>query len=84
MAEPGAEDELTTPAAAAYLGMTRQALTIAAERGEIGRKRSVIGRTPPYVWVFTRRELDAWKARVKNRGGRPKSDALMATPAIRV
>jgi hypothetical protein len=69
------DEEMTTPQAAAYVGMTRQALTIAAERGEIGAKRPAIGRKPAYVWIFTRAELDAWKARDKNKGGRPKEEA---------
>ncbi len=84
MTEAGDGEELTTPQAAAYVGMTRQALTIAAERGEIGRKLPVIGRKPPYVWVFTRRELDAWRVRDKRRGGRPKSSTLIVTPTLRV
>jgi hypothetical protein len=67
------EELLTTPHAAAYLGVSRQALTIAAERDGIGRKVPAIGRHPAYVYMFTRAELDAWKARKKNRGGRPKT-----------
>jgi hypothetical protein len=69
------DDEMTTPQAAAFVGMTRQALTIAAERGEIGTRRTAIGRKPAYVWIFTRPELEAWKARDKNKGGRPKEEA---------
>ncbi len=84
MADGGAEDDLTTPQAAAYLGMARHALRIAAERSEIGRKRPVRGRTPPSVWVFTLPELAAWKARVQNRGGRPTSGVLIVTPALRM
>ncbi len=75
-----AEDELTTPQAAAYLGMTRQALTIAAERGEIGRKEPVLGRHPPYIWVFKKSELDMWKAAQPKRLGRPKIEAALMTP----
>ena len=69
------DEEMTTPQAAAYVGMTRQALLIAAERGEIGAKRPAIGRKPAYVWIFTKSELDTWKARDKNKGGRPKEEA---------
>ena len=82
--EPAQEELLTTPQAAKYLGVTRQALTIAAERDKIGHKVHAIGRYPPYVYVFTRPELDAWKERQKNKGGRPKSHDLIPTPVIRV
>ena len=77
-----AEDELTTPQAAAYIGMTRQALTIAAERGEIGRKESVIGRRPPYIWIFKKSELDTWKAAQRTRLGRPKIEAATPSPVV--
>lgn len=81
--EPEQEELLTTPQAAKYLGMTRQALTIAAERDKIGQKVYAIGRHPPYVYVFKRSELDAWKERQKNKGGRPKNHSLITTPVIR-
>lgn len=78
------DDEMTTPRAAAYLNMSRQALTIAAERGEIGRKAPVIGRKPPYVWVFTKLELDIWVKREKSKGGRPKRTTAVPAPVIAV
>lgn len=74
--------ELSTKEAADYLGMTRQALTNAADRGEVGRKVEAIGRNPPYVYRFTKAELDVWAAREKNKGGRPKSADLILTPRI--
>lgn len=76
------EEDLTTPQAAAYVQMTRQALQVAAERGEIGRKYPVIGRKPGYLWLFTRPELDRWMARDKNKGGRPKSGSPIRMPLI--
>ncbi len=76
------EELLTTPQAAAYVGMTRQALTIAAERGEIGRKLPAVGRKPAYVWVFTKPELDTWRARERNKGGRPKPQSANMSPMI--
>ncbi len=76
------EEELTSSQAAEYVGMTRQALTIAAERGEIGRKVPVKGRKPPYLWLFRKAELDDWKAREKNKGGRPKDGSPIMMPLI--
>ncbi len=69
-----AEEELTTAQAAAYVGMTRQALSIAAERGELGTKQPARGRQPAFVYTFTRTELDTWKARPSHRSGRPKNE----------
>lgn len=76
------KEELSTQEAATYLGMTRQALTNAADRGEVGRKVEAIGRKPPYVYRFTRAELDVWAAREKNKGGRPKSATAIPSPVV--
>ncbi|GAC1552057.1 MAG: hypothetical protein NVS2B7_28010 [Herpetosiphon sp.] len=72
------EEELTTAQAAAYVGMTRQALSIAAERGEIGTKQPARGRKPDFVYTFTQTELDTWKARPAHRSGRPKKECQPA------
>jgi hypothetical protein len=78
-----AEEQLSAAEAAKYLGMTRQALTAAAERGDVGRKVDVIGRNPPYVYRFTRSELDQWVTRSGRKSGRPKNYNLIPTPVIR-
>ncbi len=66
------EDLLMGDAAARYLGVSRQRLYQLTKEG-IGRKVSS-------HWVFTRAELDAYKAREKNKGGRPKARSGMPTP----
>jgi hypothetical protein len=75
--------DLSTAQAAAYLGLTRQALTAAAERGDVGERVEVIGRNPAYVYRFSKEELDTWAARSGRKPGRPKSDDLIPMPVIR-
>jgi Helix-turn-helix domain len=53
--------------AAQYLGVSRQRLHQLTQEG-VGRK--VSGH-----WIFTREELDQYRASEKNKGGRPKDDA---------
>ncbi len=67
-----AEDVLTVTQAAAYLGLTRQAIANAAKQGQIGRKQDALGTRDGWVYVFTRHELDAWAVRDRHPGGRPK------------
>ena len=57
---------LTTADAAARLGMTSERLTALARDGVLGQK---VGRS----WVFTVKELDAYKRRRKARPGRPSA-----------
>lgn len=71
--EPAQEALLTTPQATKYFGLSRQTLTIAAECDKIGHKVHATGRYPPYVSVFTRSDLGAWKERQKHKGDRQKS-----------
>ena len=68
-------ETLTTPQAAQYLGISRQLLTRAAHHGELGRQHPVQRRMPPYVWLFTRAELDRWNARERSKGERPRKAA---------
>jgi excisionase family DNA binding protein len=56
-------DLLTVTEAAAYLGVTRQAIHLLTKRG--------LGKRYGSVWLFTREELDAWRARPRTQGGRP-------------
>ncbi len=69
------QDEMTVTQAAKYLGVTRQTIATAAKRGDIGRKRDAIGTRTGWIYVFTRAELDAWHARPRHAGGRPKPEA---------
>jgi hypothetical protein len=69
------DELLMGEAAAQHAGLSRQRLYQLAANGDIGRK--VSGH-----WVFTRAELDAYKAREKSKGGRPKSATTMASPAF--
>ena len=73
------EEELTTPAAATYTGVARQTLLMAVKRGEIGRRVEARGTRTGFVYIFTRPELDAWKAGAperQQRGGRPKKQKI--------
>ena len=76
-----AQDVMTVSQAAAYLGMTRQTIAMAAKRGDIGTKIDAIGTRTGWIYVFTRDELDAWNARPRHAGGRPKEEAGQLTPA---
>ncbi len=60
---------LTSPQAAKYLGVTRQAVHLLTKQG-YGRR---IGRD----WLFTYEELDRYKATPKHPGGRPKNRPLV-------
>ena len=67
-------DLLTTTEAAAYLGVTRQAVHLLTKQG-IGTKYGT-------VWMFTRAELDAWRDKPRPYGGaRPKAHAGALTLA---
>ena len=58
------EDLLTTTQAAEYLGITRQHAHSLTKQG--------YGKRYGSVWMFTRAELDAWRAQPpKGPGGRP-------------
>jgi hypothetical protein len=61
------EDLLMGEQAAQYLGVSYKRLHQLTKEG-IGRKISG-------HWVFTREELDAYRAAEKNKGGRPKEEA---------
>ncbi len=63
------DEEITAGEAARIAGVSRQRINQLAEAGRIGRQ--VAGR----YWVFTRAEIEAFKAQPKSKGGRPKSNA---------
>jgi excisionase family DNA binding protein len=67
---------LTTTQAAEYLGVTRQHTHALTKQGYGTRYGS--------VWMFTRAELDAWRAQPKKGpGGRPpKAEAGQLMPAM--
>ncbi len=59
---------LTMTEAAAYLGVTRQAVHKLTKQG--------VGTRYGSVWMFTPEELDAWRDKPRPYGGaRPKSNA---------
>jgi excisionase family DNA binding protein len=62
---------LSGPQAAAYLGVSRQAVYLLTKQGH--------GARYGHVWMFTREELDRWKATPRRGGGRPKKHTV--TPA---
>ena len=69
-------DLLTTTQAAAYLGLTRQAIIALTKRHGLGHR---VGS----VWLFTRAELDAWRDKPRTKGGRPpKARAGTVAPTI--
>ena len=69
------DEEITAGEAARIAGVSRQRINQLAEAGRIGRQ--VAGR----YWVFTRAEIEAYKAKPKSKGGRPKARAGTLTPA---
>jgi len=62
---PMDSDYLNAVQAASYLGVNRQRIYQLAKAGRIGRE--IAG-----YWVFTREELDAFKAKPKPKAGRPR------------
>lgn len=65
------EDLITAGEAARIAGVTRQRINELASMGRLGRQ--IAGR----YWVFTRAEVEAYKAAPKSKGGRPKNDGLL-------
>jgi excisionase family DNA binding protein len=68
---------LTVTQAAEYLGVTRQAIHFLTKRG--------LGWRIGSVWLFTRAELDAYRATPHLRGGRPpgaKTSVGMTSPVV--
>ena len=71
------QDLLNAVEAAEYLGVHRQRIYQLADEGKLGRR--IAG-----YWVFTRAELDAYRAAPKSKGGRPKDNAgtlIVVSPA---
>ncbi len=69
-------DEFISAAEAAqHLGLTRARVYALTRAGKIGRQ---VGG----YWLYTRAELDAWKAQRNPAGGRPKEAAGMLGRAI--
>ena len=58
---------LSASQAAAYLGMHRSRLYQLTKAG--------LGQQIGGYWLYTKAELDAYKAAPKSKGGRPKSEA---------
>ncbi len=69
------QDYMKATEAARYLGITRQRVYELADAGRLGTR--IAG-----YWVFTKSELDAYRAeRAHNKGGRPKDSAGTRTAA---
>ncbi len=68
MPEIDVDDLMSAVEAAAYLGMTPARVYALSKQGRLGRR---IGG----YWLYTREELDAYKATPKSKGGRPKAVA---------
>ena len=64
---------LSASQAAAYLGVHRSRLYQLTKAG--------LGRQIGGYWLYTKAELDAYKAAPKNKGGRPKRGAGTLTAA---
>lgn len=67
------DDEVLPGEAAEILQVNRQRINELARSGRIGRQ--VAGR----YWVFSRAELEAFKAAPKNKGGRPSKILSLST-----
>lgn len=65
-------DLLTVTQAAEYLGVTRQAIH------KLTKDPPGLGRCYGSFWMFTREELDRWRARPRTHGGRPHSPVRSA------
>ncbi len=65
------QDELTGGDAAELLGLSRQRVNKLAHEGKIPA-RHVAGR----FWLFKRADVEAFKAKAKSKGGRPKKRAV--------
>jgi len=61
--------------AALYLGLSKQRLYELASAGRLGQKVGA-------HWLFTRAELDEYKAHPKDKGGRPKAAAGPRVEAV--
>jgi excisionase family DNA binding protein len=70
------EDLLTAEQAAEYVGVSRQRIYALTKAGKLEGKR--VGST----WLYTRAELDRWKAAPKHPGGRPKPGTALMTPVM--
>lgn len=66
-------DLLTATEAAAYLGVTRQAIHKLTKRPDPG-----LGERYGSVWMFTRIELDTWRDKPRTHGGRPPGSKIVA------
>ena len=63
---------MTSRAAAKYVGLTRQTLLAAVNRGEIGTKVKAPGTRRGYLYMFTKAELDAWMLKAPERRKRAR------------
>lgn len=77
--DPRLDEEITGGEAAKILGLSRQRVNRLAHDQKL-KGRYIANR----YWVFTRRDVLAFKDQPKNPGGRPKSHALIPTPVIRM
>ena len=68
---PTDHDELTSGEAAELLGVSRQRVNQLAQDEKLPA-RHVANR----YWVFTRADVEAFKAKAKSKGGRPKKRAV--------
>ena len=76
------EQRFTASHIAKQYDIARQTLVRAAQRGEIGCKVDAPGTRDGWVYMFTASEVEAWLARDRHPGGRPKSDAISRTPLL--
>ncbi len=74
MAEVDLNELISAVDAAQYLDVSPARVYALAKQGRLGR---LVGG----YWLFTRAELDEYKASPKSRGGRPKRDAGTLTAA---
>ena len=75
MPEVNTDELMGAVQAAEYLGITPARVYLLSKQGRLGRR---IGG----YWLYTKAELDAWKAGPKSKGGRPKGAAGTVTPAL--
>ncbi len=69
------EEYISMKEAASIAGVTVAAISLAANKGVIGRR--IAGH-----WVFTREEAERYRDMPKSRGGRPKEEAGTLARAV--
>ncbi len=75
------EGWLTATEAADYLGVSRSTINNITKQVDPQTRRT-FGTRRGSLWLFTREELDRWKALPRHAGGRPKPGSAIMSPVM--